>query len=132
MIDPRIIRMVLGALVLASAGACSPSYEALDIDWVQGPVEGEASSRELLVPEGRLVVFRPEAQSRAGRRDYDVTNELELVSERPEVARVEQGLSTGMWMVMGVAQGSTTMEVWIDGVLEDRIPIDVVAQEVSP
>ena len=33
---------------------------------------------------------------------------------------------------MGVARGSTMLEVRIDGELEDRIPVDVTEQEVSP
>ena len=37
-----------------------------------------------------------------------------------------------LWMLMGVAEGQTMLEVRIDGELEDRIPVDVVAQEVAP
>lgn len=131
MIGKRSIRMGLAALVLASATACTPSYETLEVDWIRGSSDAEASADGFVVPEGKLVVFSADAVS-SSVRDYEVTEKLELSSEEPTVARVEQGLAVGTWMVMGVAEGSTTIEVRIDGVLEDRIPVDVKAQEVSP
>lgn len=126
----RSIRVGLLALVIAGL-ACSPTYGSLDVGWVRGSSNGEASSRGFSVVEGKLLVFTANAASARG-RDYEVTDVLELSSEDPAVARVEQGLATGTWMLMGVAEGSTTLEVRIDGRLEERLPIDVTAQEVSP
>lgn len=131
MIGDRSMAAGVLALLIAGASACTPSYEALEVDWIQGPVAAEVSSGELSVPEGRLVVFSAKPGS-SRIRDYDATHALELVSESPTVARVEQGLAVGTWMIMGVSQGRTVLEVRVDGELEDRIPIDVIAQEVSP
>jgi hypothetical protein len=131
MIGKRSIRMGLGALWVAGTSACGPSYDTLEVDRIQGATEASISSSELRVPEGRLVVFSAEPSSRRG-RDYDVTDELELVSASPAVARVERGIAVDTWVVMGVARGSTTLEVRIDGELEDRITVDVFAQGVSP
>jgi hypothetical protein len=131
MIGERSIRMGLVALVIAGVSACSPSYERLEVDRIQGPVEAELSGSAIVVPEGKLVVFSAEPSS-SRIRDYDATHELELVSASPGVARVEQGIAVDTWMVMGVARGQTTLEVRIEGELEDRITVDVIAQGVSP
>jgi len=131
MIGERNIRMGLCALVLAGTSACTPSYDTLEVDWIQGSIGAEASGEGFAVQEGKLIVFSAEPVS-SRVRDYEVTDVLELSSEAPSVARVEQGLAVGTWMIMGVARGSTTVEVWIDGELEDRIPLDVTEQEVSP
>jgi hypothetical protein len=127
----RGIRMGLCALVLVGATACAPTYDTLEVDWIRGSADAEASDRGFSVQEGNLIVFAAKPASARG-RDYEVTDVLELASEEPGVARVEQGLAVGTWMVMGVARGSTTLEVRIDGELEDRIAVDVTAQEVSP
>jgi hypothetical protein len=129
MIGQRSIRMTLAALVLASAGACTPSYETLEVDRIRGSIDAEVSADGFVVPEGTLVVFKADAVSSSA-RDYEVTEKLELSSAEPTVARVEQGLAVGTWMIMGVAEGSTTIYVRIDGVLEDTIPVDVSVQEV--
>lgn len=131
MIGQRSIRMGLAALVLASATACTPSYATLEVERIHGSSDAEVSADGFVVPEGTLVVFTADAVS-SSVRDYEVTEELELSSVDPSVARVEQGLAVGTWMIMGVAQGSTTIEVRIDGVREDQIPVDVKVQEVSP
>jgi len=132
MIGKRILSAGLMALALATAGACTPSYEAIEVDWVSGPVAADVSSQAFSVPEGLVVVFSVDAKSRAGRRNYDATDRIELVSQEPAVARLEQGIATGTWMIMGVTPGSTTIEVWINGAREDEIPVDVTVQEVSP
>jgi hypothetical protein len=131
MIGERSIRTAVTVLVLLGASACGPSYDTLEVGWIQGPVEAEASGRGFSVPEGKLLVFSADAESSRG-RDFEATDVLELVSERPAVARVEQGLAVGTWMIMGVAEGSTMLEVRIDGELQAQIPVDVMAQEVSP
>jgi hypothetical protein len=131
MIGEHSIRAALLAASIAGASACSPSYDTLEVGWIQGPVEAEASSRGFSVPEGKLVVFSAAPTSDAG-RDFEAIDVLALSSEQPTVARVEQGLAAGTWMIMGVAEGSTMIEVRIDGELEDRITVDVTAQEVSP
>ena len=127
----RSIRMGLAALVLASATACTPSYETLEVERIRGSSDAEVSASGFVVPEGTVVVFTADAVS-SSVREYQVTEVLELSSVDPTVARVEQGLAVGTWMIMGVAQGSTKVEVRIDGVLEDEIPVDVKVQEVSP
>jgi hypothetical protein len=131
MIGEHVLRGGLVALMLLGAGACTPRYDVLELEWISGPAQAEVSSSELSVPEGRLVVFSVDPVS-AGLRDYDAIDELELTSESPAVARIEQGLATGTWMLMGVAQGQTMLEVRINGELEDRIAVDVIAQEVAP
>lgn len=125
------IRLGLITLVFAGATACSPSYDTLEVGWIQGSAGAEASDREFSVQEGKLIVFSAKPESGHG-RDYEALDVLELASEAPQVARVEQGLAVGTWMIMGVARGSTTLDVRIDGKLEDRIPVEVTAQEVSP
>ena len=128
----RVIRWGAQALVLASVTACAPSYDTLDVGWVRGSSDGEASSRGFVVPEGKVLVFEADPKSGRG-RDFEATDALVLSSEDPAVARVEQGLAVGTWMIMGVAEGSTSLEVWINGAFEERRPIDVTAQEeVSP
>lgn len=131
MIGDLRIRMGLMTLVLAAASACAPSYDTLEVDWIQGSVGAEASADGFSVQEGKLIVFSAKPESGHGRA-YEAIDVLELASEAPSVARVEQGLAVGTWMIMGVARGSTTLEVRVDGELEDRIPVDVTAQEVSP
>jgi hypothetical protein len=125
------IRMRICALVLAGTSACAPTYDTLDVERVQGSLGAVASDESFAVEEGKVIVFSAKPQSARG-RSYEVIDVLELASEEPSVARVEQGLSVGTWMIMGVARGSTMLEVRIDGELEDRIPIDVMVQEVSP
>lgn len=129
--DRHIRRAMRLTLVLASASACTPSYGTLAVDRIQGSLGAEASADGFSVQEGKLIVFSASPESARG-RDYEVIDVLELDSEAPEVARVEQGLAVGTWMIMGVARGSTTLEVRIDGELEDRLPVAVTAQEVSP
>jgi hypothetical protein len=130
MIGQRSIRMGLAGLVRAcGARACTPSYETLEVDRIHGSIDAEVSADGFVVPEGTLVVFKADAVSSSA-RDYEVTEKLELSSVDPTVARAVQGLSVGTWMIMGVTEGSTTIEVRIDGVLEDAIPVDVSVQEV--
>ena len=131
MIGELGIRKGLCALVLAGASACAPTYDTIDVEWIQGSVGAEASDEGFSVQEGKLIVFSAKPQSARG-RDYEAIDVLELASEEASVARVEQGLAVGTWMIMGVARGSTMLEVRIDGELEDRIPVDVTEQEVSP
>lgn len=131
MIGDLRIRMGMLAVVLAGASACAPSYDTLEVDWIRGSAGADASADGFSVQEGKLIVFSAKPESGRG-RDYEAIDVLELDSEAPEVARVEQGIAVGTWMIMGVARGSTTLEVRIDGELEDRIPIAVTAQEVSP
>lgn len=131
MVGDLRIRMGLMALVLAGASACAPSYDTLEVDWIQGSVGAEASGGGFSVQEGKLIVFSAKPESGHGRA-YEAIDVLELASEAPQVARVEQGLAVGTWMIMGVARGSTALEVRIDGELEDRIPVEVTEQEVSP
>ena len=131
MIGDLRIRMGLLAVVLASASACAPSYDTLEVDWIQGSVGADASAEGFSVQEGKLIVFSAKPESGHG-RDYEAIDVLELASEAPSVARVEQGLAVGTWMIMGVARGRTALEVRIDGALEDRIAVEVTAQEVSP
>lgn len=131
MIGDLRIRMGLLAVVLASASACAPSYDTLDIAGIQGSVGPDAADEGFSVQEGKLLVFSAKPESGHGRA-YEAIDVLELASEAPGVARVEQGLAVGTWMIMGVARGSTTLEVRVDGALEDRIAVEVTAQEVSP
>ena len=131
MIGELGIRKGLCARVLAGASACAPTYDTIDVEWIQGSVGAEASDEGFSVQEGKLIVFSAKPQSARG-RDYEAIDVLELASEEASVARVEQGLAVGTWMIMGVARGSTMLEVRIDGELEDRIPVDVTEQEVSP
>ena len=131
MIGELGLRQGLCALVLAGASACAPTSDTIDVEWIQGSVGAEASDEGFSVQEGKLIVFSAKPQSARG-RDYEAIDVLELASEEASVARVEQGLAVGTWMIMGVARGSTMLEVRIDGELEDRIPVDVTEQEVSP
>ena len=131
MIGDLRIRMGLLAVVLAGVSACAPTYDTLEVDWVQGSVGADASAEGFSVQEGKLIVFSAKPESGHG-RDYEAIDVLELASEAPSVARVEQGLAVGTWMLMGVARGRTTLEVRIDGALEDRIAVEVTEQEVSP
>jgi hypothetical protein len=126
-----IIRGSLAALLLVGASACSPRYETIEVDRVAGHVDADVSSSAFEVPEGGLVVFSIDAESEAARRDYDAFDDVELSTEHPSVARIEQGLATGTWMLMGVREGRTVLEVRINGELEDQLPVDVLAQEVT-
>ncbi|MCX4245021.1 hypothetical protein [Paraliomyxa miuraensis] len=122
----------MAASLLIGAGACSPRYDSVDIQRVAGHADASGSEDGFVVPEGGVFVFELDPDSVAGRRDYEVTDVLELDTRQPSVARIEQGLATGTWMLLGVEQGQTDVELWINGRLELVIPVDVLAQEDSP
>lgn len=132
MICKHIVRGLLGASLLLGASACGSRYDSIDVQRVAGHADAQGSDREFTVPEGGLFVFEIDPEAVASRRDYEAIDELELETRHPSVARIEQGLATGTWMLMGVAQGQTVLEIRINGELEDSIPVDVPAQEVSP
>lgn len=130
MIGESIIRAGAAALLLLGASACDPRYETIEVERVSGHFEARASGSKFTVPEGGLLVFEVDPGS-AVRRDYEILDELELRTRDASVARLHQGLATGTWMLMGVEVGQTELEVHINGVLEDVIPVDVVVQEAS-
>ena len=48
-------------------------------------------------------------------------------------ARVVQGLETGTWMLLGSREGSTALDVIVNGELEDSISVRITrSQEGSP
>lgn len=132
MIDARSILTGLCGLVLLGASACGSPYETIDVEHVAGHPQAHGSDAEFSVPEGGLLVFEVDPMVRSGRRDYEPTDSLELTTVDPSVARIEQGLATDTWMLMGVAQGRTTLQVRINGAVEDEIPVEVVEQEGAP
>lgn len=127
----RILRLGLAAGLLLGLGACDPSYDGISVRRIGGHLDADIDGREMSVPEGGLVVFEPELRARSGA--YDALDELHFESHDPGVARVVQGLETGTWMLLGSREGSTALDVIVNGELEDSISVRITrSQEGSP
>ncbi len=125
----RLLRGGLLASLVLGQLACDPSYDGISVKRVAGHVDAEASSQGLSVPEGGLLVFKPEVHAEGG--DYDVLDELEFSVFDASVAPVVRGLRVDTWMLLGSQPGSTEVEVIINGEVQDSIPVTVHAQEAS-
>ncbi|MEX1364022.1 MAG: hypothetical protein AB1Z98_12905 [Nannocystaceae bacterium] len=123
MIRGRIVAG-LAAVLMAGVGACEPSYESVTVRRVAGSPDAEIDGQRMSVPEGALVVFKSELE--ASRGDYDALDRVRFESRDPSVAQVIQGIRAGRWMLLGTAQGSTELAVFVNGELEDTLSVDVV------
>lgn len=125
-------RLVALAMLTATLGGCQPQYESVSIHAVAGHALARASSAEISVPVGTLVVFDAELSAQTENDPYDAVDELRFESRDAEIARIVPGLRANTWIVMGGRVGTTSIEVIVNDEVEDTIDVEIVDQPEAP
>ena len=115
----------LVVLALTAVG-CDTRYEGLSFSRIEGPAEAKVGEDGIELAEGRVVTFEVTPRAIDNRRDYDITDEVDLDSTVTSVARVEEGVKVDTWMILGVEAGDADLEVRVNGDVEDHIPITIL------
>lgn len=116
------------AMVLLGATACGSAYETVELYVIAGEPQAFASAEAIALREGTMLAVDARPVAADGHRPYDGLDDLELRSADPSIVEVRPGILRGVWIFGGVTPGVTSIEVLVDGKLEDRIPLKVAAQ----
>lgn len=119
---------VLGVVMLGLG--CDARYEGLTFSRIEGPPEAKVDENGIELTAGRAVKFTVRPRAIDERRDYDVTDEVDLDSTASSVARVEEGVKVDSWVILGVSAGDAELEVRINGEVEDHIPLTILAAPI--
>jgi hypothetical protein len=119
--------LALAALAVGAVG-CHP-FDRVDFDAVTTPpVAASVTFDEVTIPKG--IAIAVEARPMSG--DDELDAELELRSADTSILGVDPGVDDKTFVLYGVSVGSTVVEVYYDGELEDEIPAQVPLQDVAP
>jgi len=110
-------------LALLALAACAPDYAYLDVDPVSTPpVFVDITDASITLPAGIAVVVK--ASPRSGNsEDYDENNQLDLISQDRDVLTTFRRDDPRQFVLAGVFEGETCVEVRIDGDVKDCIPV---------
>ncbi len=118
------IRVVLAMVLALGASACDPEYGELEIFVLDGTPGARASSTQMVVPVGGLLVF--EAQPRSdGAREYTGMERFELRTATFGVAELRRAVLRDTWVLNGLEAGETSIQVRVDGRTVDSIVVGV-------
>lgn len=118
-------RIVLCALLFAAPAACAPSYGAIDIEPISTPPVS-VTVRDFLIemPAGIAVVVQVSPRS-DNQNEYDDTYKVDLISQDREIFNVYRREDRREFVLVGVAEGDTCVEVRIDGSPQDCIEVTI-------
>ena len=110
---------------LALLMGCQPEFESVTFDPLSTPpVPTVVRSYEIEVPVGIAVAVEARPRS-SNATDYDSSDSFALISEDKSVLEVKPTPRRDEWVFVGVAAGSTCVQVRINGDTEDCIPATV-------
>jgi hypothetical protein len=120
-----IARLLPAALLALSAVACGPSYDETDFQMrTAPPAPASIQNDHFTVTEGIAVGFIATPMSGKDPMDGD----FRLETGDSTILGVARGNADHSFVVWGVAPGTTTVRVRLDGKVEAQIPATVVAQ----
>lgn len=125
---PFMSRLALGAALLTLSG-CGPSYDYTDLTLASpAPVPVQLSPSQIRLPVGiaALVVADPQSSSASQYEDYD---EVVLRSNDTSLLDVFPGPNEREFVLVGLQEGSTCVEVVIARQVEECIPTTISAPE---
>lgn len=119
----RVLFVVTTALALAG---CGPRYASITFEVKSDPpVPVRVDSEQIELPAGIAVEILATLQSSSSLEFVD--EQLELVSEDPELLDVEAVGQAREFVLVGVAAGDTCLSVRVDHEEEECIPVRVTA-----
>jgi len=122
----RTIPLLTIILVGLVASACKPHYDGLEIRYLDGI--GVFDTAGLEVVEGQARALEVEPISDNPHEDYENFDLVELVSLSPTVLTVAPSTDVDRFVLIGVAAGTTAVEVRINDDKVDILDARVVAQ----
>ncbi|TPV92900.1 MAG: hypothetical protein B7733_23360 [Myxococcales bacterium FL481] len=125
LLDAVLFLAATVGLVVVGSG-CGPCYESLEVTAVTTPASAVVLSPGFELAAGTSVTVEVEPVSRSDRPAYNDHTWVGLVSQDPEIFRVEaDAADPRRFALVGVAPGETCVDVQINGFVEDCIPATV-------
>jgi hypothetical protein len=121
--------VVCAALGLVALVGCKPEYDGLRMRVLVG--DGEARGDTITLEQGEAVAIAVRPQSSNPFEDYEKFNLVELQSYNETIVRVFPADDVDRFVVTGAGLGRASIEVRVDGRVEDIIEAEVFVQEVS-
>jgi len=113
----------LSILAVASVLGCEPEYDGLIFSLESDPPGTvEVGRQEVEISSGVAAMFHVDIESR-GPEAFDDSTELELVSQDTDVFLVRRGEGAREFVLIGVWEGETEMEVRLDCEVVDRVNV---------
>jgi len=123
------VRTIAVLVLVAALPACGPKFDHLEISAENlTPDEAQVTGEPLVIPPGNAIAVTVEPESRTS-KDYDDDTDVALASEDPAVLDVLVGALDREFVLVGVAEGETCMEVEVDGDRVDCIAVEVRTPE---
>ncbi len=120
-----VLRLAPIAILALGAVACGPSYDQTDFNFrTSPPVPVSITNDRFTVTEGIAVGFI--ALPMSGSKEME--GEFRLETSDSTILGVSRGTADRSFVVWGVAPGTTTVRVRLDGEVEAQIPATVTAQ----
>lgn len=117
---------VLGVLAtLLIVGCDEPSYGGITIVQTAGEFGAEVGADGLLMTHGHVMVFEAHLQS-TNSEAYDALSNVHLDVGDGSIAMIHPTVYNFGWAIAAARPGRTEMEVVIDGVVEDTVPVTIV------
>lgn len=119
---------ILAVCLLSTLGAagCNSDYSMEPRDLTSPPVSASITGDRMEIPMGIAVGFR--AVPKRGGDELDRDTEVTMVSEDPSVAQIAPTTAERGFVVWGVAEGTTTITMRVDGADQLTIPVEVRPQ----
>ncbi|MCP4601119.1 MAG: hypothetical protein GY847_11445 [Proteobacteria bacterium] len=122
----EITSLFVVLLIAALFGGCKPEYEQLSISPRTSPPSFvDVRSEPILLTAGAATLVEVDPIS-AKRKDYEDDTVVELDSLNQNIFDVRSSIEAGEFVLIGVAPGTTCMQVRIDGHFEECINVQVV------
>jgi hypothetical protein len=121
------MKRLLAAVVL---GGCQPHYDGLRIRVHNDAGDVRGSSIEVI--EGQALVISVEPQSDNPFESYEKFNIVRLEALDETVLLAAPADEIDRFVLAGTGVGRTTIDVIVDGRLEDELDAEVVAQTEGP
>lgn len=112
--------------VLAGAAGCNSDYSLETRDLTSPPVSASVTGDRMEIPMGIAVGFT--AVAKRGGDEIDEDAEVTMVSSDPDIAEIAPTTAERGFVVWGVAKGTTTLVLRVDGADRLSIPVEVRAQ----
>jgi hypothetical protein len=123
----RTLRNFIAIALLAAAG-CGSAYDGIDIFVIGGDRRAEVSPGGVRIGEGGVVVIEARPSADPDHEDFNALDEFELKMSDVRVANVRRGVLTHSFVINGADPGDTTLQVRVNDVLEQVIPVRVERQ----
>ncbi len=109
--------------------ACAPRYEGFDCRMINDTPSGAlCTDARIEVARGEALVIRIAPQSSSRTEYEDVT--VELRTGDNQMLDVREGAGQE-YTLIGLTEGETITEVWVDGELEDEVTTRIIASDPS-